>query len=240
MNMLRATLGSRWPLETLTTRLLLAAVLAAGTAGAGVATALTINVDMGDGPLYAGTADAPDSGTVWNLYAVPGVPVALVDSQGNATTVVFQTGAEPLPPNPLGAEIITWTISATNDLQGDLLALSTNGSPVAWQLSGLAPNAAYDLYAYGLLLVGAAYLVESAAGGPLGSVRIHAISDPSGTIAGTFCYPCGLVANAGAQGLQIHQSVPEPTLSLLVLPVLGIWLQRTSARRRWAPTRCSL
>jgi hypothetical protein len=198
--------------------------------GAPGASALTLNVDMGDGPLYAGTGDAPDAGTVWNLYATPGDVVALADSQGNPTSVTFQTGAESLP--PYGIEVVTLSFpGAANDLLYDELAMA--GGPVAWEIGGLAPGALYDLYSYGTLAPSGSIVSGPDTGGPLASFVYGVTASPAGTLSGTFCDVCNLVYTAGASGLQI-QPVPEPGAAFLALAALGAGALRARPSRRGA------
>lgn len=190
--------------------------------------ATTLNVDLGDGPVYAGTADAPDPGTVWNAHTSAGGTTALLDSSGAATAVAFTLGATSALASP----------TPVNDLVADGLH---EASGAAFMISGLLPSAEYDLYAYASVGATAGHAASFwafstpvlsgpiATGGALSSDVFRLESTAGGVIEGTFCPGFCSVIGLPATGFQLTP-VPEPEPALLLGLVLATG---GGALRRW-------
>jgi hypothetical protein len=183
------------------------------------AAALTVNVDFGDGPVYAGTADAPDPGTVWNAHTSAGGTTPLVDSSGGATSITFTMAASlALPGLPAG-----------NDLMVDGLHKALG---LGFTIGGLLPSTQYDMYLYALGGPSAYWSFTTpvvsgatASGGALGSDVIRLESDAGGAISGTYCASiCAVLALPGT-GFQLSP-VPEPSPGPLLLLGLAAALHR--------------
>jgi hypothetical protein len=111
---------------------------------------IVVNIDFGNGPLYAGlgAAEDPDSGTVWNrvINTQAAGTGPLVDSIGMSTTVSlsfdtisqFDTGSDTQGERGPGGIL--------NPLMQDYLFSPTLKS---FTIGGLTPGASYELYLYG-------------------------------------------------------------------------------------------
>ncbi len=111
------------------------------------ASSAVLNVDFGKGPIYSGTRDAPDSGTVWNGVndnAAGGVFGSFVDSNGNAVSFA---GVSITTTASAGLD---YNVNFADQLLNDNNYTDTNGvASSSLTISGLAIGGLYDLYLYG-------------------------------------------------------------------------------------------
>jgi Family of unknown function (DUF6288)/PA14 domain/Bacterial Ig domain len=103
-----------------------------------------VNVDFGSGGVYAGVGVAPDAGTTWNNPGPSATNVPLLDSSGAATAVSLS----------LAGSLFEYSAGpAANDLLIDYLYANNSWGPeyafATVNLSGLTPDAAFDIYCYG-------------------------------------------------------------------------------------------
>jgi Bacterial Ig-like domain (group 3)/MBG domain (YGX type) len=198
-------------------------MLALGAAlSAGIAHAVTVNVDFGAPPGhdYTGVGVAPDPGTTWNSFnsggngnALSPTNAALVDSLGGASSVQLSlTGA--------GG---TWSAPAVNDLLFDYVWV--NGGVGTVSLTGLAPNQFFELYLYGQgdnPAQNSKFTLGVANGGLSGIspasdrsvmantyVKLAGTADGSGNV--TFTWQAAVSGFAGFNGFQLDLNPPIDT-----------------------------
>lgn len=116
----------------------------------GQAETLIVNVDFGNGPVFSGTAAAPDSGSKWNSYANGNSPASAVKSSADVATTVGMTfaasGTFSDPTGVNGPASGGGTLTSGVELMQDYM---WSNSLRTVTISGLASGRSYDLYVYG-------------------------------------------------------------------------------------------
>jgi hypothetical protein len=205
------------------------------------APASLINVDFGSttgpSPTYSGTAVAPDSGTVWNgLNPAANVTAfatytsgALVDSNGNATTVTTTVNN-------------SWDYYGASDsviapdLMHDYLFTTTPPGNFTFSIDGLINGGLYNLYLYSDT---GAQATDFSVGGVVQQV-VNSHAQSAWTPGANYTEYQGLVATGGTisvsvsgrstlpitygvlNGFQLQQ-VPEPsTIALFATGLIGL------------------
>jgi fibronectin type 3 domain-containing protein len=116
----------------------------------GDAATLIVNVDFGNGPVFSGTAAAPDSGTKWNSYTNGNSPASAVKSSADVATTVGMTfdanGTFSDPAGVNGAASGGGSLTNGFELMQDYI---WSNSLRTITIRGLASGRSYDFYMYG-------------------------------------------------------------------------------------------
>ena len=192
-----------------------------------------VNVDLGTGGGYTGTAGAPDYGACWNNFTAVGAHANLSNSYGAATTIGL------LVP---GGGNATLDSSASRAGDGSPCSALMTDHWRAWNeertftISGLNPARLYDLYLYaaadtvnnGPDLGNQAFTLNGVTNATTGAVGAHALTQgvdyvvfeevtPNASSQIVFTVNLKPARSSFLSGLQLVEKVPPPKGSVFTL-----------------------